>query len=113
MSLIIQIKSLIFSFLYGIFFSVLLDIFDKNLYRVRIRYQIINSFIFCFINSIIYFFILRNINEGIIHIYFVVLLIFGIFLKCYVVKISKVLYKTIKNKYLLHFDKRKHFTKNN
>ena len=87
MNLIIQIKSLVFSFLFGILFKFLVDIFDKNLYKVRIRYQIINTFIFCITNSLVYFFIIKKINNGIIHLYFILSIIFGMLFENFIINL--------------------------
>ncbi len=85
MDLDIQIKSLVFSFLFGIYFNILIIFFDRFLYKVRIRFQVINSFIFCIINAIIYFFILKRINNGIIHLYFILSIILGIMFEQFVI----------------------------
>lgn len=73
----IQIKTLLFSFLFGIFFSVFLNINYKLIYNNKKFYRIITSFIFVMINVIIYFIILRKINNGILHIYSIFMIILG------------------------------------
>ena len=76
----VQILSLVVSFFYGIIFYILLEITSKFLYSSSIIVQIFFSFLFVLFNSLIYFLILLKINNGYIHIYFLLCLIFGYFL---------------------------------
>ena len=69
MNLIIQLKLILFSFIFGIFFNVFLNINCKFIYSSNIVIKIISSFIFVIINTLIYFIILMKINNGIFHIY--------------------------------------------
>lgn len=75
MPLITQIQSLFMSFLYGIFFSLLFNVSYKFLFT---KYKIINTFtniLFCLVIFSLYFYFLYIINNGIIHIYFIIVLI--------------------------------------
>ena len=77
MTLILQIKSLLFSFLYGIFFAFT--------YKVNYRYLTSNSkilkIILCFLfvldHILLYFVLITKINNGILHLYFLFSFIFG------------------------------------
>lgn len=77
MTLKIQIISLIVSFLYGIFFSFLLNINYKLIYNNNKFIKIIGTLIFVLFNSLLYFLILLKINNGIVHIYCILALIIG------------------------------------
>ena len=70
MILKIQIFSLLYSFIYGIIFYILLAVNQKFLYEGKIVYRIIISFLFVIFISLLYFLILIKINNGILHLYF-------------------------------------------
>lgn len=80
MSLKLQIISLIVSFLYGIFFSFLLNINYKIIYNNKIIIKIIGTFLFIIFNSLLYFYLLLKINNGIVHIYLLLSLLVGFIL---------------------------------
>lgn len=77
MILKLQIISLVVSFLYGIFFSFLLNINYKLIYNDNKFIKIIGTFLFVIFNSLLYFLILLKINNGIVHIYCIITLIVG------------------------------------
>jgi len=77
MILRIQILSLLYSFFYGIVFYFLLEVNHKFLYEGKIVYRIIISFLFIILMSLLYFFGLVKINNGIIHLYFYLSLFTG------------------------------------
>lgn len=77
MTLKIQIISLIVSFLYGIFFSFLLNINHKLIYSSNKYIKIIGTLLFVIFNSLLYFLILLKVNNGIVHIYCIFSLILG------------------------------------
>lgn len=79
MNLKLQIITLIFSFLYGIFFCILLNINYKFLYSNKKFFKIISTMLFIIFNVLLYFIILRKINNGIFHPYFVIMLTLGFF----------------------------------
>lgn len=71
MSLDIQIKSFVLSFLFGIFFAFMFNLLYNFLFT---KYKIINvvtNMMFSFIIFGLYFILLFNVNEGIVHIYFI------------------------------------------
>ena len=77
MELSIQIKTLIVSFLYGIILSYIVRWHYKYLFESKMWYRILLNVLFIFDYTLIYFFILMFINNGIFHIYFLFLLIIG------------------------------------
>ena len=77
MRLNIQIYSLIYSFLFGIFFYFILDIYNKISDKLKIWIKIIVSLIYTLIISIIYFIGLLYINNGYLHIYFLLSIMVG------------------------------------
>lgn len=95
MTLKIQIISLVVSFLYGIFFSFLLNINYKLIYNDNKFIKIIGTFMFIIVNSLLYFLILLKINNGIVHIYCIFSLIIGFIIENFIIskKISKIALK--------------------
>lgn len=83
-----QILSLLFSFGYGNLVFWLLELNYKLLFEGKIVYRIITSFLFVIFVSLLYFICLLKINNGIIHIYFFIVLLTGYML-------SFVIYKKI------------------
>ncbi len=77
MILKIQIYSLLFSFGYGVFFFYFLELWYKLLIKLKLILQIILSFVFVIMNSLLYFFLLKKINNGILHLYFFLSLLTG------------------------------------
>ena len=73
MTLKIQILSILFSFLYGNILFWLLELNYKLLYEGKVFYRIAISFLFVMIMSLIYFICMVRINNGILHIYFLLL----------------------------------------
>lgn len=80
MNLKIQVFSLIFSFLYGILFSFLVNINYKYLFNKKKIFQVVFTFIFIIDMALIYFLVLKILNEGIIHSYFLLMIIFGFYI---------------------------------
>lgn len=77
MELDIQIKTLIYSFVFGGIFYFLLDIFNKFTNKKGIIIKIILSFLFILLISLLYFIILLYVNNGYIHIYFLISILVG------------------------------------
>lgn len=86
MTLEIQIKLLLFSFVFGVFFALMIDINHKYLYSNKFIFKIIFTFFFILVNNFIYFLILKKINEGIIHIYSIICIILGFFIEHIITK---------------------------
>ncbi len=73
----IQILSVSVSYLYGIFFSILLNLNAKYIYKTKKIQKYLFNFIFVLDNVLLYFIILRHINNGILHYYFILALLLG------------------------------------
>ena len=73
----IQIKSIIYSFIYGCIFSLLLNINYKYIYYSKGIKKILINIFFIIDNVLLYFLILRYINNGIFHFYFLLSIILG------------------------------------
>lgn len=84
MSLKLQIFSLIFSLIYGFIFYLLMLINKKYLYNHKLSFII--DILFVLNNVLIYFIILRKINNGIFHIYFLIAFIIGFLISYYIDK---------------------------
>jgi len=95
--LTIQIKSLIFSFFYGILFSLLLNINYSIIHHKFLIYRVIVNILFVFDNVLLYFIILRVINNGIVHYYFIIMIFLGFI-------ISDVKWKKIRLKLIINND---------
>lgn len=77
MNLIIQIRALFLSFLYGIIFNILF-ITNKNLLLSKNKiFKIIINILFMIDNVLIYFILLRFINKNILHYTFFIMFILG------------------------------------
>lgn len=77
MNLNIQISTFIFSLFFGIYFGLILDILKKLLTSKSELIKIVSSFIVVFLNSILYFIIILNLNSAILHPYYLIAFIVG------------------------------------
>ena len=77
MELSIQLQALTVSFVYGILFSYLIKIQYQYLFESKLYYKILITTLFVFDNCLLYFLILRMINNAMFHIYFLLLIILG------------------------------------
>ena len=77
MELSIQIYSFIVSFLFGGCFYFLLDLFNKLTGKFKLVLKIIFSFFFIIVMSLLYFLILLYVNNGVVHIYFLLSILVG------------------------------------
>ncbi len=80
MGLKTQIISLLFSFVFGIIFSICTNINYKFLFCKKKIFQIIITIIYVIDASLAYFLMIRRINEGIIHSYFLLSVALGFFI---------------------------------
>ena len=83
MILLTQIRSLCFSFIYGIFFSFTFKINYKYFVSNSLFFKIILSFLFIIDHVLLYFILISKINNGIIHIYFLILFVLGMIFYVY------------------------------
>lgn len=86
MDLSIQLQVLIISFVYGILFSYLLKMQYHYFFMGKLFYRVFITILFVVDNCLLYFLILRTINHGIFHIYFLISLILGYLLGNYLLK---------------------------
>lgn len=77
MELSIQLQAITVSFVYGILFSYLIKIQYRYLFESKLYYKILITTLFIFDNCLLYFLILRMINNVMFHIYFLLLIILG------------------------------------
>ena len=75
-----QIKAILFSFLYGIFTAIMMNVNYKCLFHRNRVFKIFFNIIFILDMSLLYFFVLQFINYGYLHIYFLLVFILGFFL---------------------------------
>ena len=78
MILILQIKSLLFNFIYGLFFAFTFSINKKVLLHKNKIYRVIINTLFISDHVLIYFILIRFINNSILHIYYFPMYILGI-----------------------------------
>ena len=79
MILKIQIYSVLYSFLFGIYFSYILKLFKKYIYNNNIIIKTVSNLVIVIINSFIYFIGINKINNGILHPYTFITLILGFY----------------------------------
>ena len=89
MTLILQIKSLAFSFLYGIFFAFTYKYNYRFLTSRNLFFKIIVSFFFVIDHILLYFVLISKINNGILHLYFFFMFILGIIFYVYLFDSNK------------------------
>ncbi len=77
MPLVLQLKSLIISFILGIVLAYLIRIFYKPLFKATGFSKIIFNLFFVSCIYLSYFFLLYKISYGVYHIYFLFSIIFG------------------------------------
>jgi len=80
MILEIQIQSLLSSFIFGMFFSLTYNILYKYLYACNLIMKIFNDIVYVMVNLVFYFIMLKLINNGIIHPYFLISALIGFFI---------------------------------
>ena len=92
MKLNIQVYSLFYSFLFGIILYYLLDLFNKYIMKCTIIIKIIISLLFVMLLSLFYFMGLLYINNGYLHIYFLIIIMVG-YMFVYLLKYKWFTYK--------------------
>ena len=91
MNLKTQIITFLFSIIFGFILSFLIDIFYKNK-----LFNIILSFIIVILSSLLYFILLLNLNNAIIHPYYILAILIGLFLEFCLKKTFKKIVLLIK-----------------
>ena len=84
MILRLQVYSLLFSLIYGIIFYFLVLLNKKYLYGNKLSFII--DILFILDNVLLYFIILRYINNGIFHIYFLLMIVLGYIISYFIDK---------------------------
>jgi len=77
----IQIKLIIFSFIFGFFFSILIEILNKKICNCKNYVKLILSLLVIIIATYIYFEGIKIIGNAIFHIYSIISIIIG-FISC-------------------------------
>lgn len=77
MDLKLQILSILFSFGYGIISSYLYNLNYNFINDTTILYKLVINILFCVNLGLIYFILIKVINYGVVHIYFVFSFIVG------------------------------------
>ena len=80
MELIVQIKSFCLSFMMGIFFSFMFNLCYKYLFTKYVIINVISNMFFSMLIFGVYFFLLCQVNNGIIHLYFILIFFIGFYL---------------------------------
>lgn len=76
-NLSIQLKLIIFSFIFGFFLSMLLEKYNKKMINKSFIYRLLTSIILVTILDIIYFIGIYIISNAIFHIYLIINVILG------------------------------------
>ena len=86
MNLKAQVVSMIFSFVFGIVCMWSFIMLSNYQFYIRIIYRILLNVIFFSFFAVTYFLILRLINNGILHSYFLLFFVFGMIVVRKIVK---------------------------
>lgn len=81
MSLNIQISTLLFSFIFGVCFAFLVHVNYRFIYHSNKLIQVLFTFAFVLLSTLIYFIILEKMNYGTLHIYYFIMIILGFLLE--------------------------------
>lgn len=92
MSLIIQIRLIIFSFLFGMIFGLENDINHKLLNCSNLIIKVVFTAFYILVNSLLYFAIIKKINYATIHYYSFLCIILGVLLENFIVNKYKKWY---------------------
>lgn len=90
MNLIVQIKLIIFSLIYGAFLSFTLSLNYRFIYESKLIYKIIINFMYVIVNALLYFYILLKINDGILHYYSFICILIGFLIENSIVKRKRI-----------------------
>lgn len=77
MDLKLQILSILFSFGYGIISSYLYNLNYNFIHNTTILYKLVINILFCVNLGLIYFILIKVINYGVVHVYFVFSFVVG------------------------------------
>lgn len=100
MSLKIQILTLLVSLGYGLFFGATMDLNYKFMKQGKTFYTCFLNFLFIIFHILLYFFILQNVNHGIIHPYALLMLFIGVMVEHFTyINIKKLIARNKKKWY--------------
>ena len=88
-SLSIQLKLIIFSFIFGFFFSILIEWFNSKTKKNSIYFTMFFSFFIVFFMALIYFIGIQKISNSIFHIYNLLCIVIGYILYDLIAKYNK------------------------
>ena len=77
MKLELQIITILFSIVFGIIFSGVIDLIKNKVFKIKTFIQMIVFLIVTILMSLIYFYGLLKLNNGIIHPYFIIAFVLG------------------------------------
>lgn len=81
MELLVQVQSLVFCFLYAFFFCFVYSFFNRFFYKIRKSFfRYVLEICFWGVASALFFFLLLEINNGVINFYMIVCFIIGLLL---------------------------------
>ncbi len=92
MPLNIQIATLVFSFVFGIFFAFILTVNHKIIYNSNKIIKIIGTILIVALSNIIYFIGLKHIDNAAFHPYMLITLIIGFYLENKITNFIKTKY---------------------
>lgn len=84
-----QIITFLVSVGFGVLFSFFIDLIKNKLFKINSFFQIVISLSLTILLSLIYFYVLLNLNNAIIHPYYVVAFIIGFLIENTFKKLSK------------------------
>lgn len=93
MNLKTQILLVVFSFFYGVVFSIFLTINHKFIYSSNKFIKVFSSFLIILISVLAYFIGIKKINNAILHPYSILMVIIGFFVD---ICINRIIAKKIK-----------------
>lgn len=77
MSLDIQIKTILISIVFGMYFSLFLSLNYKIIYHKSELIKLLGTLIIMILNVLLYFYIIKNVNNGVFHIYELLCILIG------------------------------------
>lgn len=86
MDLHTQIITLLFSFVYGIFFSLFVGVNYKIIYHDKKLIKLLGTFLVVIISVLLYFVLLLKINYGAFHPYCLLVLLLGFYIEMRIAK---------------------------
>ncbi len=102
MNIYIQVISIFISFIFGVIFSILTNINYRYLFSRNRIFKIFFTVIYVLDGALFYFLIMKKINNGIIHVYFLLFVALGFIfgftnLSKYVYKFKTLVKKCLKS----------------